>query len=476
MPTPLESTPFHVEPWGFHDDPPDVPPHEWKKYERECEARAFKPRDENEVKLAVALKEEINRSLPGYLRRRDAENRVADALERDGIYPEYVERLRGCRRHAVCGVHVPSGRQLRLWEDKCGLLLLCPDEAREETHRLADRYVPAMTAWLMEKPGLRSPQYCVLSWPNVPREQLARYQRLMFKHLSRWLKSKPLRAVKGALTVMESPLAADGDWNVHVNLLLCVEGYFNWGQARAKWFAMTRHLFDKRHRDFQVYFKPVDRGRLVQSLMELVKYSAKHIDEDGDDEEKESARPVPIRSEGEAVPCDGAGSDAADGRDGAGTPSDVPSHLHAHERRPAAGDAGAVGADVPGRQPRVKAPAFVRWPAERKVEWVEAHQRFRRTRSYGVLFKTPKVEREKISYEDVLWIGVLRYSASHGYVFSINPGAESAISSIPGDKSQVKKTGPPTSWTQLDGETQGIASAGNSIRLKHRFSNQPLAG
>lgn len=74
-----------------------------------------------------------------------------------------------------------------------------------------------------------------------------------------------------------------------------------------------------------------------------------------------------------------------------------------------------------------EAPALVEWPPDAFIEWWEAHQRFRRTRSYGLLFGLEKPEPE--SLDDFVSIGTVHHDGTKLVRrFAL-------LDSIPGDKS-----------------------------------------
>jgi len=366
--------------YWLHENARAVPLHLLAPAEREIKIAAFAPRDERREDLARWLRDELAPELARYEDRRRVEAAIADKLDREGFDFELVESLRACRKHGDLGALKEEGgpRKIIMWKHKCGQNRLCPDEAREEQMRLVERYVPAIESWHKARRG-RQVQYVVLTWPNVPAGELAAMKRAMFRHLARWLKLKCCRAVKGCLAVQEDPLGRDGRWNLHVNLILLVEGFFDWSAARAAWFQATRHLFDQEHRDFQVHFKDVTRGNLMRAVLELVKYSAKHLaEEQAYDDDKSS---IFAASAGGVV-------------------RGVSGENERHEDDQAAGDRQDQGAAVLPR-----APGLVDWPGERLHEWYRAGLRFRRTRSYGALFAVKEIEPEKIDKDKVQWIG-----------------------------------------------------------------------
>ena len=399
--------------WEYlHEDAREVPLHLLAPAERELKIGSFQVRVDRREDLDRWLREEIAPDLKKYDKRRRAEHAIADYLDRHARLPEIVEKLRVCRMHGDLGAHrdEEGTHRIIMWHSKCGNNRLCPDEAREEQMRLAEKYVPVIERWKKEHYG-RQVQYAVLTWPNVAPGDLAEKKRAMFKHLAKWLKLKINRSVKGCLAVQEDPLAADGSWNLHINLILLVQGRFDWSDARAAWFKATRHLFHASHRDFQVYFRDVTRGNLARAVLELVKYSAKHITEGHDDDGDNLVR--------EPDPADPLDTDPV-------------------------GD----GLDPRARESR-QAPGLIHWPIERFDEWHAAGLRFRRTRSYGALFAVEEVEPEKIDQSKVQWIGSIDYEKATGYAVtitdrdSINLIPDHNSRATPDHKSGGRGSGPP---------------------------------
>lgn len=329
-----------------------------RKRHRALEARRFEPTNDAQARVFVEIRNELKKRVEAYAHRRQIENQIAEYLDRNGLYPDLVGKLHSCRQSGSYGYRkTESGenKPIVAWDIKCNLLRLCPDESRQEAQRLAERYVPAIAKWQREKRG-RQIQYCVLTWPNIKPGGLKITKRWMFSHLNRWLKGKSCAAVRGCLAVQEDPLAADGTWNVHINLILLVEGHFDWKKARAAWYCRGKHLFPAHYKDFQVHFARVGHSAvsLARAVLELVKYSAKHVSGDH------------------------AGRSHVD--------------THTSDDR---------GAKV--------APGIIDWPSERFVEWWEAGKGFRRTRSYGALYKVPEPDRDQFDCEEVTWCGRIKY-------------------------------------------------------------------
>ena len=339
-----------------HEHAREVPDHLYAPAERENKARRFEPMDRVEAEMETDFRDELLGKHSCWMVRRFAERSIGTYCEVNHMYPDLVDKMRTCRMSGTYG-YQPSDANPKVivaWDRKCGLTRLCPDEAREEQQRIAERYAPPAVKWQRDK-RRRQIQYCVLTWPNVAPTALARFKRLMAKHVAAWLKSKVCASVKGALVTQEDPLAADGDWNVHTNLLLLVEGKFDWSAARKDWHKRTRELFDTEHRDFQVHFVDVTGGDIERTIRELCKYSVKHISAKAD---------------------------------------------------------GTLDHQATLLRPASDAPPLTDWPPERFIEWWKAGKNFRRTRSYGVLYKVPPPD--KHSFQGVVWQGRINCNLDAG--------------------------------------------------------------
>jgi len=145
-------------------------------------------------------------------------------------------KLYECRTSGPFGIGL-HGRPVIAWEKKCGCSKLCPDESRHEAQRLYDRYADAISEH--EKKGGRI--YKV--WPTLPNYPLGRLgegKRHIFK---RW-RDKIVRARHnkknrfphaGSLMIQEDPLSAAGDWNVHLNGIVCADGWLSYADMREAW-------------------------------------------------------------------------------------------------------------------------------------------------------------------------------------------------------------------------------------------------
>jgi len=350
------------------------------------------------------IREQIEAQSMDRARRRQAEHELADYVAAVATaHPDtarmldlddLVQRMRTCRQKGTVGVK-PGGGHVVVWDHKCDLVRLCPDESREETQRMADRYVPEILRWQREKPGPRRIYSCVLTDHNYRPGQLHAGKRHLFERFkSQILQAKyeacpiqfhriPPRArdgsthaavrpnrcrtlkkfpqIQGAIVVQEDPLAAAGNWNVHLNVLLLVEGPFSYQELRQEW-----------GRDLHIQQLRGDEDELRASVVECVKYAA------------------------QAVPTKSAEKTA----DGA-----------------------------------TEAPAMTEWPYVRWLEWWRAQQGFRRSRTYGVLHGIPAPPTQPL--EDVEWIGTISYDGQCYRAAVVPPTQAKGVTSIPGNNFQT---------------------------------------
>ena len=378
-----------------------VPDHVLVPAERVHQAQTFTPTDATHADVVASLIDEALTDLNGrYAERRKTEQMVVDYLSRYSLYPKLIDRLSCCRKHGALGYRCNEHgepRHLVAWSEKCGVTRLCPDESRQEQKRLAKRYVPAMLDWVHASPW-RQLKQIVLTVPNVPRGQLHKMKRELMERTKKWLKDPlgriaPLKAelkvtedkamrkqlrkriseecarlpIKGALVSQEDPLSKHDNWNVHQNALIETQGPFPYAEARMAWYELTKDLFpddaEKMKKGWDFFARDITKEKdLTRAIMELVKYQVKLVS---------SSKP---------------------GADGTW-----------------------YGAD--------QAPPLVAWPAAAFIEWWEAgysanvdkrgrRSPFRRTRSYGALYKL-KAE-DKPSVEGVTWVGQINYNQASG--------------------------------------------------------------
>lgn len=216
--------------------------------------------------------------------RRDAEQALVSYI-RNTVMPKAMsheiqrlekiaDQMAACRTTGQHGLGLNgSGNYVEnrfLWTSKCRKAKLCPDESRLEGVRIAERYLPHIENWLDAGKNRRS-FYLVLTQPNAPLGTLHDAKKQMFKDfvnlLERIRHNKKVRKlvgdIQGALVVQEDPLAARGDWNVHLNVVVLVQGAFNWKELREAWGG------------FQIHIDEIKRADLAKSFKELCKYQAK---------------------------------------------------------------------------------------------------------------------------------------------------------------------------------------------------------
>lgn len=357
-------------------------------------------------KLVEATIEKLEADCDGRARRREIEGELANYIESiqrtnpQGYYlrklDQVVEAMRDCRQAGTVGIKKDGG-YLVAWDSKCGQAKLCPDESNEEQKRLVERYVPAITAWHRGGRGRRL-FYVVVNPPHYPAGELERGKREVMAAWRAFLDHReraPMDAserlrlgvgkrarylpktwenVQGSLVCQEDPLAASGEWNVHLNCLLLVDGEFSYQALRA-WFD------DYFGGQCQVHIDQVkgSADQVADSLRELVKYSVAHQGEKHD-------------SKGDRTP----------------------------------------------------APGMTSWEHARWLEWWDANKGFRRTRSYGDLYKIGPVDTLG-ALDGVTWIGTLRHTHGAGYFVDLIPGHNFRVRGPSSGGSQLDNypTGPP---------------------------------
>jgi len=301
-----------------------------------------------------SVRRRSEKSLALYIR-----NQVAP-ITNDNRYIELANKLDDCRNSGVVGIRT-DGRHLCMWDNKCRVSKLCPDESREEGQRLAARYIPAVETFLSSSRSATF-QYAVFTRRNVKVADLYDAKRSMYKDFAALLKRKSATSLKGALVVQEDPLGAvdmnnDYSWNVHLNVLLLVDGRFDWGTIRDEWGGNIEFRSAK-DMEFATRQKLEKRGVKVKKLssleilghafVEIIKYSAKLVSGDEEKKHKGSKKVAPVMTE---------------------------------------------------------------WPPLRFNEWWHANKGFRRTRSYGVLYRVGKPVAEDVMNE-VTWIGRVSFDGT----------------------------------------------------------------
>jgi hypothetical protein len=245
--------------------------------------------------------------------------------------------LRGARQTCTRRYRRSDHRFITIYDNKAGVPLLDPDDAREEAQRVQRRVVPAVLEALREH-GTRV-YSCVFTVPNSGAGKLRPGMRALSRRFSLFLrrvkrgKSLP---ILGAYAVMEAPLGGYHDWHPHLNVILVTSGWFDFGKLRALW-ANNVHIERVMP---NARYKTMDDA-VAASLRELIKYAVRAVSEKS------------ITKAGRAA------------------------------------DLGAA----PGRP---AAPPMLEWTAAEWLEWWYAHRGFRRSRGYGCLFKLDDPEPETV--------------------------------------------------------------------------------
>lgn len=280
--------------------------------------------------------------LSPYQKRRNAEHELADYIHEVADFanrPDFhakANRMSSCRMSGTAGRDNEDKMRV-MWDYKCGLVRLCPDEARAEQQRLTEFYLPDLMEF-SEHPMHRI-YYCVPTTHNYRPDDLLRGKREMFDMFGTFYKS--FDQIKGALVIQEDPLSASMDWNVHLNCFLLVKGEFNYKEVRERWGA-------------NLYIKELgkDEQSLRSALVEAIKYSARAVPEKSESKKNDFQR------------------------------TDISDELS---------QGNTEGAPD-------SAPAMTEWPWQRFEEWMDAQSEpvtkdnktkfksFRRTRAYGCLY------------------------------------------------------------------------------------------
>lgn len=392
--------------------------------ERQIEGRHWLDATMHDVDTIIAASAQMELALPKMTQRALARDRFAK-FWRDVVAPHATtrkeatihEKLQLARREARVGV-LPNGKLLFQWDDKAGLPLYDPDDARQEAMRLSRRMVPKIME-LLERPGHRAYYLCGTA-PNSPRGELAKGMRALYR---RWYslvrackrKDRPFPIV-GAVAVMESPLGRFGDWHPHLNIIVVCDGWLDFKALRERW-------------HWNMEMRPLDghRSTLERAFREIIKYSCRTVsekslakqtsDHPGRDQDRVCGAVARSAADRDARRSDGASTDAISAGEGAGPRSRVARALECAER------------EAPNSQTG-KAPAMEEWSPVEVLEFHRAHARFRRSRAYQRLFGVPKPE--PLDRSGVEWAGRLSRDA-RGYSASF-----ALLESIPGDKSTTE--------------------------------------
>lgn len=408
--------------------------------ERQIEGQHWLDATMNDVEHIIASAGQMELKLPKMAQRALARDRIAQFWQ-DVVAPfantrkeaTVHEKMKICRRSARVGI-LPSGKMMLQWDEKAGLPLYDPDDAREEAMRLARRQVPPLLE-LLKRPGYRAYYLCGTA-PNSPRGELAEGMTSLYAKWNRLIrgckrKRSPLFPIEGAVTVMESPLGRHRDWHPHLNVIVVCNGWLDFKELRKWW-------------HWNIEMRPIDGhpASIERAFREIIKYSCRTVSEKSL-AKSQSENP----DDGLHRICGAAERGAADlpGRCGDALHPDAISARESAGARTAA--ACAVGRDereAPNSQTG-QAPAMEKWSALEALEFHRAHQRFRRTRTYRALFGLPKPT--PLDKSGIEWIGTLK-RAGAGFVASF-----ALLESIPGDKSTPERVREAwkAAWTKLLG-------------------------
>jgi hypothetical protein len=326
---------------------------------------------------ALQAQEQLELALPGYSLNHHIRKQLALALEERALVEarsrgygvKYVmrcaEQLKQARWSGAVGFSLSKAKNVVYWDTKAGLSRLCPDDAREEAMRLSRKVLDPLEALQGDGHALH---YCVFTSPNAPAGRLRREMVSICKAFrDRILKAKHpdgslvFPEIKGALCVLEAPLGSARDWNVHLNVILVVDGYLDYAKLQHRW-----------HWNVEADKLAVGPGVVKGALCELIKYAVAAT-------VSKSARKA---------------AEAATLRDGT---------------------------------PRTPPPPMLEWTGAELLEWLLAMRGFRRTRTYGCLYRLKKPKAEDLG--QIIWLGRIDYDGG-GYRLR-----SALLESIPEDKS-----------------------------------------
>ncbi len=236
--------------------------------------------------------------IPAFARRKRHELDVARYIEfrvlplvQDGVERRELGKclaaLRSCRTHGQVFANpgVGGNALIAIFDEKCGRVRLCENEAASRSKRLGKHYTRA-ALYLLERWPTAEIQMWTLSPPNVPLGSL----RDGLVDICARVRNG-IRSVRGrmhalvSVEVVRSPL---DDWNVHVHLLVLKHGRIDYTRVR-EWFPDARVSAEfvreremvrlERHRIARrggLQPENVPRGTLIASaLRETIKYFTK---------------------------------------------------------------------------------------------------------------------------------------------------------------------------------------------------------
>ncbi len=382
---PVHRIPYHVGRYLRPDGPNYLPPEVEAWIERE-EQRLKPVVERNRYELVLA-QEQIEADLADYAQRRKAEHALGKQclrwFDQTGIpaLREISERFAACRQGGHVGI-TEDHRTVIAWESKCRFSKLCPDEERLEQRRLDRRYIAHMLQFATHP--LQRIFYCVLTLPNFPRGSLAEGQREILERFKREiLKGRdeiPEHERTGRKRYRERFPQIKGAF---VTLEAPLSASRDWNVHLNVLLMVRGELSFKRLREAWGYNLEIrelkaDTQSLAAAIREVVKYSVQL---------------VPTKS--------------AEKRE-----------KHATE-----------------------APPMVEWTADEFLEWWYAQKGFRRTRTYGCLYRLPAPPEEEVPL--VQWIGRVGWDAAAGcYAVALIRADNFSVSPPPPDPE------PPEAWPE----------------------------
>lgn len=373
----------------------------------------------------------------------------------DPAYGEVADKLYAARRTGVVQLDPQTGDYRKIWDNKAGEPLLCPDDAREAAmrfqRRLCDPVVECKRAGLRVYTGVLTIENAALGglgrqckkiWRALPRVLRARqaprrarsdvpadHLRPHRQHAHRAQRKCrrgriPVRArvpgcarrraqqkrvdkkklpklfpIEGCLATLEAPLSASRTWHPHLNVIFITRGFFDWGAFNAAWGWWTK-------------FRELEGtpDSVAAAMRELIKYAVRTVPE------KSSAKARAAAEEGD-------------------------------------------GAAISKPDPKAPGPALVEWTTPELVEWWQTMKGMRRTRTYGRLYGLNLADEDEEKHDRWITVGRLHYDGTRFRAWF------PLLSSIPGDKSirdlrarrekyLADLTGPPGEWAQLAAELE----------------------
>src|SRR5882672_627883 len=331
---------------------------------------------------ALAFADELELEAPAMLDRCRVRHAIADYLDHD-VYPyayrvdgfeqakPYLllsQKLRDARPIGAYGVDVDDEELRERWANRAGLVKLCPDDARAESQRSSKLYGQRIAELDAQGYVLRS---AVFTLPNVPQWHLGAGMDSIFDRFKQTILyarvdgrvARSIRDTKrrfpdlvGAWACLEAPLSGlyyddrSNAWNVHLNLLLVSKP--SAGPYGRPDYAPLNEAWGA-----GIRWRTIPQGNrdaMRHAILELVKYPLQTV-------ASKSAKDRPRKF-------------AADGRE------------------------------------LTPAPPMIEWPAEFFCEWWRAHKGFRRTRSWGLLYRGALPDVGERNLERVDWLGTVSVS------------------------------------------------------------------